>query len=225
MLGLRIAVWRQYDQIEGEPVIVLPASTEQLALARLQGGVEEVELALRQLEEARRRLRRRAAAASSDDHLGRNQIARVLKGAWSRRLVLFYLSGYGLITMAQASLPHNWARTSPWAEWEDPTLEDGDHDLYWYGRLPMRLHTDGTVTARVFADREPDWREGAEDGVDDESDKIAWETAKIVPPALARVGLVLHGADGTPADVARLAMTARNRTELTLTRLKLGEAV
>ncbi len=224
LLGVRISVWRQYEQTEGEPAIVLPASAEQLALARLQTGVDEVEVALRQLEEARRRLRQRAAAASSVDHLGRNQIARALKGAWSRRLVLSYLAGYGLVTMARVGLPHNWSPAAPWPESEDPTLEDGDHDLYWCGRLLMKLHPDGTVTARVFAEPEPSWGQDEDDAVDDKIDTIAWETAEVVTPALARVGLGLRGDDGDLAGAAQLAMTASGRTELALTRLQPGEA-
>ena len=52
--GMRIAVWRQHESTDGEPVIVLSASSVQLALARLHAGVGEVEAALEQAERARK---------------------------------------------------------------------------------------------------------------------------------------------------------------------------
>lgn len=68
-------VW-EGDTTAGEPVVVLRATDEQLALGRLRRAAGEVHHALNLVEQARRRLRAQVIESNTVDRLGRNQIAR-----------------------------------------------------------------------------------------------------------------------------------------------------
>ncbi|UUV32284.1 hypothetical protein NQK81_02190 [Amycolatopsis roodepoortensis] len=153
--------------------------------------------------------------AATVDRLGRNTIARVVDGAWSRRLVLQFLAGYDLIEGIRDALP--WIRSTPaiYAGMEpDPGMEE--LGPFWFGPLRVELEPTGQVYAGVRDIDGPDEENlldprGEDPDVVDafrkaEADRAAGYVEEVLPH-LTRAGFRLYTSDGTPATRAGLART------------------
>ncbi|MGK5558825.1 hypothetical protein ACSNOI_45215 [Actinomadura kijaniata] len=154
--GLRVCVWRAYDNIEGDPEVVLHASPKQLAAGRLRAAAQQVAEAMDLVEQARRRLRWQIVTASSTDDLPRPFIAAeteaVLQGD-----VRAYLAGHDVIEAVRRALPREWSREAPLDPfWGEPMVEENPDPAsatFWCGPVCMNLTPAGEVLLHR-ADRE-----------------------------------------------------------------------
>ncbi|WP_154697866.1 hypothetical protein [Lentzea guizhouensis] len=222
--GVRIIMWTG-PNTDGGPDIVIPATREQMALGRLRDTVSDVEVALREVENARTRLRNQMVESDTIDGLGRNTIARTTEGALARRLVLQFLAGHDLVRTIRWALPRDWSSSCPLPE---DFLEPGQEYLgpYWCGAVMISLDVSGTVElCLVDSEPEPDlydpgmyfdenalveYRRGAR--------LRAQDNAEVVLPLLHRASLRLSTSDGTDATVDDLAATHLGG-QLTVTKL------
>lgn len=209
--GLRVLVW-EGDTTGGDPVVVLRATDEQLALGRLRRAAAEVHDALNLVEQARRRLRAQVIESNTVDRLGRNQIAREIERTWSRRLVLQFLSGHDLIRDIQRALPANWAHHHPHSYDEFELYREPWERLlgpFWCGPVQLDLTVSGQVQLRITDSEEPPWGDQVtveqEDAYQARVDQRVAAAAEVVVEALTKHGLQLHTKDDQVADAAAVA--------------------
>jgi hypothetical protein len=212
----RIVLWTR-ETVEGDPAIVIQATDEQMSIGRLHAAADEVKEALRGVESARRKLRNQVIAEIG--HLGRNQIAREIEGAWTRRLILQFLAGYDLIRDILRVLPHDWPRSSPSSDGIPPVerAASGDEHLgpHYCGPACLMLDATGQVALRLIDVDGPEdprvtdpW--AAEDEIEDYERGAAaraFARAEKVVPSLHRAGFHLTTAEGQEARVTDLADT------------------
>lgn len=157
MARARIVVWDGIGT-EGTPSTVLEASKDQLAVARLELATWEVQDALRNVERARATVRSRIIRAATEDRLGRNQIARAVSGALSRRLVLQLLTGYDAVEAIRDALQSaHWARSKDWRWYGDPGyvewLDQVESGHFSAGPACLDLQPNGQVYVRLVRSR------------------------------------------------------------------------
>jgi hypothetical protein len=226
MYRARIVVWMN-ETADGDPAIVIQAADEQMAAGRLRGAADEVREALRGVESARMRLRNQVIAEIGQ--LGRNQIAREIEGAWTRRLILQFLAGYDIVQVVLRVLPRDWPRSSPY-EYEVPpelrTAPGKEHlGPYYCGPACLQLDGTGQVTVSlvdVDGPEDPRATDGwaSEDEIEDYergAASRAVDKAERIVPLLHRAGFHLTTAEGKEARVADLARTWQHGS-LTLTK-------
>jgi hypothetical protein len=212
----RIVLWTR-ETAEGDPAIVIQATDEQMAIGRLHAAADEVKEALRGVEPARRRLRNQVIAEIG--YLGRNQIAREIEGAWTRRLILQFLAGYDMIRFILRVLPRDWPSSSP-RYYEIPPEEraaPGDEHLgpYYCGPACLMLDSMGEVALRLIdVDGPEDPRAtdpcATEDDIEDYEGGAAaraFANAEKIVPMLHRAGFHLTTAEDKEARVTDLADT------------------
>jgi hypothetical protein len=212
----RIVLWTR-ETAEGDPAIVIQATDEQMAIGRLHAAGDEVKEALRGVESARRRLRNQVIAEIG--YLGRNQIAREIEGAWTRRLILQFLAGYDMIRFILRVLPRDWPRSKP-RYYEVPPEEraaPGDEHLgpYYCGPACLMLDATGEVALRLIdVDGPEDPRAtdpcATEDDIEDYERGAAaraFANAEKIVPMLHRAGFHLTTAENKEARVTDLADT------------------
>ena len=227
----RIVLWTR-ETAEGDPAIVIQATDEQMAIGRLHAAADEAKEALRGVEAARKRLRNQVIAQIG--LLGRNQIAREIEGAWTRRLILQFLAGYDLIRVILRVLPRDWPRSSPSCDGIPPKerAEPGEEHLgpYYCGPARLMLDATGQVTLRLISVGGPEdprltgpW--AAEDEIEHYERGAAAgafaRTEKIVP-LLHRAGFHLTTAECNEAWVTDLADTWQHGS-LTVSKSTLNE--
>lgn len=211
LVGLRVLVWEGLTT-DGEPVLVLRATAEQLALGRLRYAAAQVHAALQAVEQARRRLRAQVIEADTTDRLGRNRIAREIEAAWTRRLILRFLGGHDLIEQIRRALPADWSHHPPFYEtftygpaWEQ-LLEPS-----WCGPVVLHLAANGQVQLEVIDLKEPPWWYGGDAGEEEvaayqaQARQRMLETAELVIEALPHHGLQMVTSDGRIADAVAVA--------------------
>lgn len=215
MRRARIVMW-PYGGARENPLVVLQATDEQLAVGRLRNAANDVQWAAGELEKARARLRSQVIAADAVDHLGRNKIARELEdGGWSRRLVLQFLAGHDLVCAVQRALPPQWSTDSPW-EYDPRDAWQARLGPFWCGPVELELDATGRVSLRVI-DRdgppEPDLHADDEERERYEHDAAtrARTAARTILPMLRRAGFDLVAADGSAVGADQLA-SARSVT-------------
>lgn len=212
----RIVLWTR-EAAEGDAAIVIQATDEQMAIGRLLAAADEVKEALRGVESARRRLRNQVIAEIGQ--LGRNQIAREIEGAWTRRLILQFLAGYDMIRVILRVLPHDWPRSSSSSDGLPPEerAAPGDEHLgpYYCGPACLMLDATGQVALRLIDIDGPEdprvtGRRGAENEIEDYERGAAaraFAKAEKIVPLLHLAGFHLTTAEGEEARVTDLADT------------------
>ncbi len=223
MARARIVIWRAISA-EGDPVVVVQASDEQLATGRLRRVAVDVHIAVRKLEEARKRLRNQVIASGAIDRLGRNHIAREVDGAWARRLVLQYLAGHDLVRTVQRALPRDWSDLPPYPAEE--YVPDEEHlGPYWCGPVRMELDANGQVRLSLADVDGPPYHHLEQDPSDEDIARYnrgvalrAHTNADIVLPLLHRAGIHLRTADNTEARTTDLIETCWRGGHLVVTK-------
>lgn len=209
----RILLWIS-DTSRGDPAVLLQATDDQLATAQLSVAVQGVRAALADLDRARERLRNQIVAASTIDYLSRNHIARIADGAWSRRLVLQFLSGHDLARTIQRALPSDWPTYSPYLE-DDGYQEIGTEHLgpYWRGPVRIDLDANGDVHVALVNPSVgvPTPDQPGEQQFDAEQIRTHARTAL---SALHSAGLHVSTPDGREATIDDLAATSTENRPL-----------
>jgi hypothetical protein len=152
-------------------------------------------------------------------HLGRNQIAREIEGAWTRRLILQFLAGYDLIRVILRVLPRDWPRSSPSRDGVPPEdrAAHGEEHLgpYYCGPACLTLDATGRVALRLIDIGGPEdpratspWttEEEIEDYERGAAARAFAQAEKIVP-LLHRAGFHLTTAEDKEARATDLADT------------------
>lgn len=209
--GLRVLVWEGHTTA-GEPVVVLRATDEQLALGRLRRAAAEVQYALNLVDQARSRLRAQVIESNTVDRLGRNQIAREIERTWSRRLVLQFLGGHDLIRDVRRALPASWSHHHPHSYDEFEVYREPWERLlgpFWCGPVQLELTVSGQVELRITDSEEPQWSDQVtveeEDAYQARMDQRVAAAAEVVVEALTRHGLQLRTKDDQVAEPAAVA--------------------
>jgi hypothetical protein len=209
MRRARIAMW-PYGGSRQDPLAVLQATDEQLALGRLRNAANDVQWAVRELEKARARLRSQVIAADAVDRLGRNKIARELEdGGWSRRLILQFLAGRDLVRSVQRALPRQWSTECPW-EYDPRDAWEVRLGPFWCGPVEFDLDATGRVSLCLI-DRDgppqpdPDADDDERKRYEQDAAARACTAARTIVPLLQRAGFELVAADGRSAGVDELA--------------------
>jgi len=220
MSGARIVVWEGIGT-DGDPALILEATPDELAVARLELANREVQNALQEVERARTRVRARIVKAANENRLSRNMIARAVNGALSRRLVLQYLAGHDLVEAVRDAL-QSWMGVSSayqrWYDYDPYGLRDPDEEYlgpFCFGPVCLQLEASGQVYLHLVMPRDDDPPDI--DFEDEEAfqtseraflearAKFAQKHATEVLPLLAKAGFRLLRADNTPASVEDLA--------------------
>jgi hypothetical protein len=237
-LPSRIVFWTDEGCAES-PTVVIQASEEQMAIARLHAASRAVVEANKALNRARKQLRNQVLAAEVHTHLARNLIAREVEGGgWSRRLVLQFLAGHDLILAARRALPGEW-----------PGYRMGFEEQYYYGEAvtehlgpywcgPVCMDLDAAGQVSFWLDYNDYYSYGDDDYVDDdyqpqpkpteqEARQVAArdaaqrvEDADVVVSRLRRAGFELRTQTGAEAGVAELMDAFGPKEGLKLTRRK-----
>lgn len=215
MTGARIVVWDDVG-VEGDPAIVLEATADQLAAGRLRVSTIDVDVARREVENARTRVRNEIIRASTVDRLGRNMIARNVEGAWTRRLVLGFLAGHDLVEAIRDALPESLRWAAPDGYYPEP----GEEYLgpYFCGPVQIDLETNGQVYLQLLdLDRVGD-EENTSPRPNDSEDPDGTARVKSarlhrlagkVLSCLTKAGIQLHTGDKSPATEEDLAVGSR----------------